>query len=124
MEKAILQAATPLDFNERRKSERADLVVHVTYQTVDELFTEFACNINEGGIFIETDNPQHLGSSVALQFQLPGSDEPIEVVGIVVRTSDGSAPNEPSGMGIEFGDLSADARQHINEIVRQLRANG
>jgi type IV pilus assembly protein PilZ len=124
MEKAIVQTATPLDFNERRKSERADLVVRVTYQTVDELFTEFARNINEGGIFIETDNPQTLGSSVALEFKLPGSDEPIEVVGIVVRTSDGSDPNDPSGMGIEFGDLSAGARQHINELVRQLRTNG
>ena len=124
MEKTIFQAAPPPDFNERRKSERADLVVRVTYQTVDELFTEFARNINEGGIFIETDNPEKVGSSVALQFKLPGSDEPIEVVGIVVRTSDGSEPNDPSGMGIEFGDLNADARDRINELVRQLRTNG
>ena len=119
-----MQAATSLDFNERRKSERADLVVRVTYQTVDELFSEFACNINEGGIFIETDNPERLGSSVALQFKLPGSDEPIEVIGIVVRISDGSSPDDPSGMGIEFGDLNASACQRINQLVRQLRANG
>ena len=119
-----MQGATPLDFNERRKSERADLVVRVTYQTVDELFTEFACNINEGGIFIETDTPEHLGSSVALQFNLPSSQEPIEVVGIVVRISDGSAPNDPPGMGIEFGDLNAGAREKIDDLVRRLRARG
>ena len=124
MEKSILQAATPADFNERRKSERADLVVRVIYQTVDELFTEFARNINEGGIFIETENPQSLGSSVSLQFKLPGSDELIEVVGIVVRTSDGCQQHDPQGMGIEFGDLNADARQRINDLVRQLRTNG
>jgi type IV pilus assembly protein PilZ len=124
MEKAIVQAASSLDFNERRKSERADLLVRVTYQTVDELFTEFARNINEGGIFIETDTPEHLGSSVALQFELPGSNEPIEVVGTVVRTSDGSEPNDPPGMGIEFGDLNAGARQQINDLVRRLRARG
>ena len=119
-----MQVATSLDFNERRKSERADLVVRVTYQTVDELFSDFARNINEGGVFIETENPEPLGSSVSLQFKLPGSDEPIEAVGTVVRISDGSAPNDSSGMGIEFGDLSASARQQINEIVRQLRATG
>jgi len=124
MDKSILRAATQIDFNERRKSERADLVVRVTYQTVDELFTEFARNINEGGIFIETENPQSLGASVALQFKLPGSEDPIEVVGIVVRTSDGQQTNDPQGMGIEFGDLSADARQRINDLVRQLRSNG
>ena len=124
MEKAIVQAASSLDFNERRKSERADLLVRVTYQTVDELFTEFARNINEGGIFIETENPQSLGSSVALQFELPGNDRPIEVVGIVVRTSDGSRPDDPSGMGIEFGDLNEEARNQINQLIRQLRRNG
>jgi type IV pilus assembly protein PilZ len=124
MEKTIMQAANPLDFDERRKSQRADLLVRVTYQTVDELFTEFARNINEGGIFIETDSPEHLGSSVALQFELPGSDEAIEVVGIVVRTSDGSVPSDPPGMGIEFGDLNAGARQQINDLVRRLRATG
>jgi type IV pilus assembly protein PilZ len=124
MEKSILHVADPGTFNERRKSERADLVVRVTYQTVDELFTEFARNINEGGIFIETDTPQNLGSSVELQFELPGSEEPVEVVGTVVRTSDGSQPHDPPGMGIEFGDLNSSSRQRINELVRQLRTTG
>ena len=40
---------------ERRKSERTDLVVRVDYQTVDELFSEFARNINEGGLFVESE---------------------------------------------------------------------
>lgn len=124
MQKAITQNQDWDDLNDRRKSQRADLLVRVTYQTVDELFTEFARNINEGGIFIETDNPQSLGASVALQFELPGNDQPIEVVGIVVRISDGSRADEPSGMAIEFGDLNQDARQQINQLVRQLRRNG
>ena len=43
--------AVPLDASglERRKTNRAELVVRVDYQTVDELFSEFARNINEGG---------------------------------------------------------------------------
>jgi len=124
MQKAITQNREWVDLNDRRKTERADLLVRVTYQTVDELFTEFARNINEGGIFIETDNPRDLGSSVALQFELPGNDQPIEVVGIVVRTSDGTRGDEPAGMAIEFGDLNEGARQQINQLVRQLRRNG
>jgi len=124
MEKAITQNAELSDLNDRRKSQRADLLVRVTYQTVDELFTEFARNINEGGIFIETDTPLSPGSSVALQFELPGNDEPIEVVGIVVRTSDGTQPDDPPGMGIEFGDLNEEARHQINQLIRQLRRNG
>jgi len=43
--------------SERRRSERVDLLVRVDYKTVDELFSEFARNINEGGMFVETDAP-------------------------------------------------------------------
>ena len=107
---------------ERRKSPRADVVVRVNYQTVDDLFSEFARNINEGGLFVETERPHPVGTLVTLQFQIPGSEDPIKVHGLVVRISEGSA-SEPPGMGIEFGDLDGDARQHINELVRSLRAD-
>jgi len=106
---------------ERRKWERADLVVRVDYNTVDEFFSEFARNINEGGLFVETDTPQETGSAIALQFCLPGCDGPVEVTGRVVRVSKpGSA--DPSGMGIEFDDLGAQERELINELVRNLRS--
>ena len=106
---------------ERRRTERADLVVRVDYQTVDDFFSEFARNINEGGLFVESETPRPLGTRVDLQFQLPGSDAPVQVTGSVVRTSAGS-PDEPSGMGIVFDDLDGQTRQRINELVRRLRA--
>jgi type IV pilus assembly protein PilZ len=124
MDKAILHAQIDTDWSERRKTERVGLLVRVTYQTVDEIFSEFARNINEGGIFIETDTPQPAGSSVVLQFSLPGSDDPIEVTGTVVRAADGSDGSEPQGMGIEFDELGAGARKHINALIRHLRAEG
>jgi type IV pilus assembly protein PilZ len=105
---------------ERRRSSRVELVVRVDYKTVDELFSEFARNINEGGLYVETDTPPELGSAVALEFQIPGSDEPIQVMGRVVRTSEGTV-EEPPGMGIEFEDLTAQSRELINELVRNLR---
>jgi type IV pilus assembly protein PilZ len=105
---------------ERRRWERAELVVRVDYKTVDELFSEFARNINEGGLFVETDSPPALGASVALEFQIPGSDEPIQVMGRVVRVCDDSHRDGP-GMGIEFENLDTQSRDLINELVRQLR---
>ena len=114
--------ATPAGI-ERRKTPRADVIVRVDYQTVDQLFSEFARNINEGGIFIETDVPEKPGSTVTLQFKLPGSDELIEVRGTVVRSEAENDASDSPGMGIEFGDLNDTSRQRINEIVRRLRAN-
>ncbi len=114
-----------IDGIERRGSPRADFVVRVNYQTVDSLFSEFARNINDGGLFVETDTPQPIGTNVELEFKLPGADRPIKVVGNVVRSvnadqvdSDGAA-----GMGIEFENLGSDVRQQINEIIQKLRSN-
>ena len=105
---------------ERRRSDRVELIVRVDYKTVDELFSEFARNINEGGLFVETDTPPEVGSSVALQFQIPGNDEPIQVMGRVVRVSEGNL-QDPPGLGIEFEDLDEQSRDLINGLVRNLR---
>jgi type IV pilus assembly protein PilZ len=115
-----------IDGIERRSSPRAELVVRVNYQTVDSLFSEFARNINDGGIFVETDTPQPIGTSVELEFKLPGADQPIEVIGNVVRSieSDQATPDGVPGMGIEFENLGSDVREQINEIIQRLRSTG
>jgi type IV pilus assembly protein PilZ len=124
MPKASVQesgAAEELAALERRKSDRADLVVRVDYRTVDELFSDFARNINEGGIFVESDTPPPRGTVVSLHFKLPGGEEPVRTRGTVVHVSHGDG-EEPSGMGIEFDDLDPPTRQRLNQLVRRLRA--
>ena len=114
-----------IDGIERRASPRADIVVRVNYQNVDSLFSEFARNINDGGIFVETETPQPIGTNVELEFKLPGADRPIEVVGNVVRSisTDQVESEGVPGMGIEFENLGADLREQINEIIQKLRSN-
>jgi type IV pilus assembly protein PilZ len=124
MPKASVQtsgASEDLAALDRRKSERADLVVRVDYRTVDELFSDFARNINEGGIFVESDAPPPRGTVVSLLFRLPGDEEPVHTRGTVVHVSNGEG-DEPVGMGIEFDDLDPPTRQRINQLVRKLRA--
>ncbi len=125
MAKATVQELTEVTSGaefDRRKSERADVVVQVAYHTVDELFSEFARNINEGGLFVETETPHPVGTEVSLQFKIPGSDEPLHVVGRVAHTTDGDS-GESAGIGIEFDDLDGQARQRINQLVRRLRTD-
>ena len=109
------------DVHERRRYVRRSVRVPVDYSSGDAFFAEFASNINEGGLFIETDKPRPSGTEVSLHFNLPGSDRTVETHGIVVRVSDGSDGSTP-GMGIQFGDLPPDARQHINQLIRALRS--
>jgi uncharacterized protein (TIGR02266 family) len=108
---------------ERRRSPRSPLVVRVAYSTVDALFSEFSRNINEGGLFIETDTPPPTDTRVALEFQLPGSEEPIQARGRVAWIRPAS-PEGPAGMGVEFEHLGSDARRHIDALVRRLRSAG
>jgi uncharacterized protein (TIGR02266 family) len=108
---------------ERRRSPRSPMIVRVVYSTVDALFSEFSRNINEGGLFIETDTPPATDTRVALQFELPGSEEPILARGRVAWIRPASAEG-PAGMGVEFEHLGSDARRHIDSLVRRLRSSG
>ena len=119
MPKTSVHSSAP-PVTDRRKSLRADLVIQVDYQTVDELFSEFTTDINEGGLFVETESPQPVGTVVALHFKLPGDEEPVRVSGRVVRASGGPV-GQAEGMGIEFDALDSEARQRIDQLVRRLR---
>ncbi len=109
-----------MDDSERRQSQREPIQIPVAYGAVDAFLTEFAWNINEGGMFIETDTPAELDEPVALQFSFPGIDGPIQLRGRVAWVSDGK-DEAPCGMGIEFLDLDPEAREAINAAVRKLR---
>ena len=111
------------DAVERRRAGRAPVTVRIDYATVDEMFSEFTRDINEGGLFIETDKPHEPGTEVSMQFNLPGSDFALKTVGRVVRVTP-SASGRPGGMGIEFDELTPDDRTKIDQIVRALRSNG
>jgi type IV pilus assembly protein PilZ len=107
---------------ERRRSHRADLIVRVDYGTIDELFSEFTRDINEGGLFIETEKPKSIGTEVTMRFNLPGHPDGIETIGRVVRITSGDEFSPP-GMGIEFDDLTDDDRARINALIRSLRSS-
>ena len=115
-----MSKATSNPRRERRRSSREELKIPVDYSSVDAFFSEFSQNINEGGMFIEMEHPAELGTPVQLQFRLPSEPTPLRVEGRVAWVSE-DKPDSPSGVGIEFQNLSAETRQTINRIVRQLR---
>jgi uncharacterized protein (TIGR02266 family) len=110
------------DGADRRRANRAGVTVRIDYATVDEMFSEFTRDINEGGVFIETEKPHQAGTEVSMQFHLPGSGEILQTIGRVVRVSSGDQA-APAGMGIEFDELTVDDRRKIDVIVRALRSS-
>lgn len=106
---------------EQRRSPRTPFNIRVRYSTVDALFADFTRNINEGGLFIETEKPKSIGTEVTMRFNLPGHPDGIETIGRVVRITSGDEFSPP-GMGIEFDDLTDDDRARINALIRSLRS--
>ena len=107
--------------DDRRKAPRTHAVIPVDYSTVDVFFSEFTTNINEGGMFVGTDQTHAIDTLVTLRFRLPGSEEPCEVVGRVVWTRDSADEEGPRGIGFEFETLDDGTRTRINDLVRELR---
>jgi uncharacterized protein (TIGR02266 family) len=104
---------------ERRRSPRAPILVRIEYATVDALFSDFTRNINEGGVFIETDAPAPLDSVVHLRFRLPGAREPVKVSGRVAWIA--AEGDHAPGMGVEFETLGEHDRRRIDDLVKRLR---
>jgi len=107
---------------DRRRTDRAPVTLRIDYGTVDEMFSEFTRDINQGGLFIETEKPHQAGTEVSMQFHLPGSHEVLHTLGRVVRVSSGGS-GRPAGMGIEFDELTGEDRVKIDRIVRSLRTH-
>ncbi len=107
---------------DRRQSRRKSFVIRVNYRTVDEVFSDFSENINEGGMFIVTTKRHESGSQVRLDFMLPTSDAPVRVNARVVYVRGiEDATQGPPGIGVQFEELDPEAKERINEIVRGLR---
>jgi type IV pilus assembly protein PilZ len=106
---------------ERRREPRAPVNIRIDYQTVDAFFSEFASNINQGGLYIKTAKPLPPGTPLKIQFLLPNKGRPIQVRGEVVWVNEKTTKGINPGMGIRFEDLDAEAKAEINDLVRALR---
>ena len=103
--------------------------IEVDYKAADTFLFAYITDISSMGIFVATDQPAAIGSTLALRFTPPsieieGEDAPpapkpipIEALGEVVWTTEGGSRGH-AGMGIQFKDLEAASRSQILELVR------
>ncbi len=107
---------------DRRLSDRFDVTWQVDCETEDTFLYAYITNISEMGIFVKTEQPLALGSTLVLRFAPHNSEAPFVLNGIVqwvnpVRTF-GDNPNP--GMGIRFESLTLADRERIVEAVRTI----
>ncbi len=78
----------------------------------------YSTDVSLGGVFLESDIPLQLGTSVRLSFSLVEGDVRIRTIGKVVRVE--KDPNETLpiiGMGVQFQDPTEQAKEQLRHFV-------
>ncbi len=102
---------------EKRKSPRIPLKVQVKYKTPNAFLVDYSLNISKGGLFIGTEKPLPVGTSVEFQILFPNTRKPVKGAGEVMWLSAGKS-DEPLGMGVKFNELDAEGMATIEKIFR------
>jgi uncharacterized protein (TIGR02266 family) len=110
-------------FAHTRAHPRAPLAVKVRYATPEgKQFESLTGGIGGGGLFIESSTPLSPGTEMTLEFALP--DRPWEKVKAKAKVAWTRMKPERyllfPGMGVQFTEISLDARERVIELVTAL----
>ncbi len=105
--------------DERRGQARYPVRIDVNYRHGDTYLFSRSSNVSELGIFLVSDNPLPKDTVLALEFRIPNMRNPIAVSGRVAWVERGTSGAQP-GMGIQFVDLTPDARKQIRSLIRTI----
>jgi type IV pilus assembly protein PilZ len=107
----------------KRRALRLHHQIPVAYRSVGSFLSDWATNISQGGLFINTRSPLPVGTEVKVLVQIPGAAFPCELAGRVTRVTEyDNRANMVPGMGVEFTDVAEPQRQQIEEFVARLRS--
>lgn len=98
---------------EKRQGARSFAIAEVTFEHNGMRFQGRINDLSHGGMYIDTINPLPEGSTIGLQFSLPGDgpESPIEGQGRVVWMV------HMQGMGINFTFLSDEDRARLEAYL-------
>ncbi len=106
----------------KRRAARLHHDIPVAYRSVGSFLSDWATNISQGGLFINTRKPLPVGTAVKILVQLPGASFPFQLGGRVTRvTQFDNKANMVPGMGVEFTDVDDAKRREIEAFVARLR---
>ena len=106
----------------KRKAARLHHEIPLAYRSLGSFLSDWATNISQGGLFINTRKPLPVGTPVSIIIQLPGEPFPSSLEGRVTRVTEldnqeGMVP----GMGVEFTGLDAARRAELERFVQRLK---
>lgn len=101
---------------ERRRGPRVTVEMWVEESTERELYFYHTGTLSPGGLFLENTMPHPIGTTVNLNFTLPGDTQAINVRGEVVSTE---GQGGAIGMGVRFVEMEAPLADRISKFVER-----
>ncbi len=86
--------------DERRVNKRADIKLEISYVHENDYLISFTKNISADGMFVETEEPPAVGSTIKLIFSI-GNLKKMEINAEVIWINKG-ALSKDHGMGLKF----------------------
>lgn len=107
------------DASDRRIHARFDTTFKVDYASGETFLFAYLTNISEMGIFVRTESPLPIGTSLRLRFHLEDG-ETLELEGVVmwVNPVRAAGDNLNPGMGVRFENLALEQREQMVALVR------
>lgn len=109
---------------EKRKYQRIEAKIKVSFQTLEDLRIEYTRNISAGGIFLKTNQLLDPNAEIDLTLFFPGDLGNVKIQGRVVRLMSMTHPQDPTtqlfGVGIRFVKMSPEIAQKIEQAIDTL----
>lgn len=101
---------------------RAPLELEVVYERVNAFIADYTRDISKGGLFVRTDRPLAVGTTIQFRVKLPRRVEPLPLIGEVVWRREGVSASGGArpGMGIKFIWHEEAARRAFEAEVESL----
>ena len=102
---------------EREPRVAVAMLVQYRFDALEDFVADYSANLSTTGIFVHTDAPRKVGTTVYLIITLREGARLIEGFGRVART--GKDQRGKMGMGIQFVNLDEDSMALIRRVVAE-----
>lgn len=109
---------------EHRDGERLPMELRVGYHRLETFMADYTTNFSKGGMFIRSVHPLSQGTSCRFRIELPGFEQPLELLGEVTWRNTVHSYENPTvsetGMGIRFIFESEKEREALETFVEEM----
>jgi len=103
----------------RRKNLRVTVETEIILNSGKDFHKVYLKNISGGGVYIQNDRPLPIGSHVKIHIHLKEEKRKLELEGRVTWVNPKSTKSLPSGMGVQFENLTNKQTESIRKLVHQ-----